>query len=35
MNNCTVLILPGWLGSGPGHWQSLWQEKYEIGRAHV
>ncbi len=20
-----VFILPGWLSSGPGHWQSLWQ----------
>ncbi|MGP1516524.1 MAG: RBBP9/YdeN family alpha/beta hydrolase [Ottowia sp.] len=32
MNDCTVLILPGWLGSGPGHWQSLWQEKYGYER---
>ncbi len=23
-----VLILPGWQGSGPGHWQSLWQQRY-------
>ena len=21
----TVLILPGWLGSGPDHWQSRWE----------
>ena len=21
----SVLILPGWNGSGPGHWQSIWQ----------
>ncbi len=21
----TVLILPGWRGSGPGHWQTVWQ----------
>jgi predicted alpha/beta hydrolase family esterase len=21
----TVLVLPGWKGSGPGHWQTLWQ----------
>ena len=20
-----VLILPGWLGSGPGHWQTRWE----------
>ena len=24
----SVLILPGWLGSGPGHWQSRWQALY-------
>ena len=23
-----VLILPGWLNSGPGHWQSRWQALY-------
>lgn len=23
-----VLLLPGWLDSGPGHWQSLWEEQY-------
>jgi len=22
-----VLILPGWQGSGPQHWQSLWQDQ--------
>lgn len=22
-----VLIVPGWLGSGPGHWQALWAEE--------
>jgi predicted alpha/beta hydrolase family esterase len=21
----TVFVLPGWLGSGPAHWQSLWE----------
>ena len=21
----TVLLLPGWLDSGPGHWQTLWE----------
>lgn len=26
MNPRSVLILPGWQNSGPGHWQSLWQE---------
>ncbi len=24
----TVLILPGWQGSGPGHWQSLWERRH-------
>ncbi|HSN15612.1 MAG TPA: alpha/beta hydrolase [Anaeromyxobacteraceae bacterium] len=24
-NRPTVLILPGWHGSGPGHWQTLWE----------
>jgi hypothetical protein len=23
-----VLTLPGWQGSGPAHWQTLWQERY-------
>lgn len=23
-----VLILPGWLDSGPAHWQSRWQQQY-------
>ncbi len=23
-----VLILPGWQGSGPGHWQMRWVERY-------
>lgn len=22
-----ILIIPGWQGSGPGHWQSLWAER--------
>ena len=25
MKSQNVLILPGWQGSGPQHWQSLWQ----------
>ena len=28
MNPQNVLILPGWKGSGPGHWQSLWQQTH-------
>ena len=23
-----VLLLPGWQGSGPGHWQSLWEARH-------
>ena len=26
MNPRNVLILPGWKSSGPGHWQTLWEE---------
>jgi predicted alpha/beta hydrolase family esterase len=26
MNPRNVLILPGWKNSGPGHWQTLWEE---------
>jgi predicted alpha/beta hydrolase family esterase len=24
---CRFLIVPGWQGSGPGHWQSIWERK--------
>jgi uncharacterized protein len=24
----TVLMLPGWNGSGPDHWQTIWEHKY-------
>ena len=27
MNASNVLILPGWLGSGPDHWQSRWERR--------
>lgn len=27
-----VLILPGWQGSGPQHWQSLWQAQFGYQR---
>ena len=23
-----VLLLPGWLDSGPGHWQTLWEQQH-------
>lgn len=26
MKSDNVLILPGWKNSGPGHWQTLWEE---------
>ena len=25
MNPCSVLLLPGWQNSGPGHWQTEWE----------
>lgn len=28
----TVLVLPGWGGSGPAHWQSLWEREYGYRR---
>jgi len=28
----TVLILPGWDNSGPGHWQSLWEAEHPAYR---
>ena len=27
-----ILILPGWQGSGPQHWQSLWQAQFAYRR---
>ncbi len=27
-----ILILPGWLNSGPTHWQSLWEAEYGYQR---
>jgi predicted alpha/beta hydrolase family esterase len=27
-----VLILPGWEGSGPKHWQSLWEQRHGYQR---
>ena len=28
----TLLIVPGWLNSGPQHWQSLWERTYRNAR---
>lgn len=27
-----IIIVPGWMNSEEGHWQSLWQEKYHATR---
>lgn len=27
-----VLLLPGWLDSGPGHWQTRWQDRHGFER---
>ena len=27
MSNGSVIIVPGWRDSGPGHWQSLWADR--------
>ena len=32
MNPCNVLILPGWQGSGPAHWQSRWERRHGCQR---
>ncbi len=30
--NVSIIIVPGWRGSGPGHWQSLWAERLPQAR---
>ena len=32
MNPRNVLILPGWQGSGPEHWQSRWERAHGYTR---
>jgi hypothetical protein len=32
MNSASILILPGWQGSAPQHWQSLWETRYACQR---
>jgi len=29
MSRPTIIIVPGWRDSGPGHWQSLWAERMQ------
>jgi len=28
IETASVLVIPGWNGSGAGHWQTLWEQKY-------
>lgn len=32
MNSSTVLLLPGWQDSGPGHWQTEWERLHGYQR---
>ncbi len=32
MKPCNVLVLPGWHGSGPAHWQSRWAQRHGYRR---
>ena len=32
MSAPTILTLPGWQGSGPGHWQSRWEQRHGCPR---
>jgi len=31
----TLVIVPGWRNSGPGHWQSLWAERLGAVRVEM
>ena len=35
MTQSTIIIVPGWRDSGPGHWQSLWAERLPGARRVV
>lgn len=35
MNPTSIIIVPGWRDSGPGHWQSLWAERLQGARRVV
>ncbi len=28
LDEATFLIVPGWNGSGPGHWQTIWEQRH-------
>ncbi|MGD9774345.1 RBBP9/YdeN family alpha/beta hydrolase [Diaphorobacter sp.] len=32
MKSSNILLLPGWQNSGPGHWQSLWEQRHGYQR---
>lgn len=32
MKPSSVLVLPGWQGSGPQHWQTLWEQRFGYTR---
>ena len=35
MTFTSIIIVPGWRGSGPGHWQTLWAERLPQARRVV
>jgi predicted alpha/beta hydrolase family esterase len=36
MRQATIVTVPGWAGSGPGHWQSIWERDHpEYRRAEM
>lgn len=35
MSAATIVIVPGWRDSGPGHWQSLWAERMQGAAVRV
>ena len=35
MTSTSIIIVPGWLDSGPGHWQTLWAERLPQARRVV
>ena len=32
MNPSDILLLPGWQDSGPGHWQTAWEQRHGCTR---